>query len=53
MLESAPWYEKLTPDAYRLLRRKNGELVLQGMYTYTNRKEVKHEWRDIPTVEEQ
>ena len=44
--------EKATPDAYRLAKKSDGELVLQGAYMWqegwTN---YGHEWRDIPTVD--
>jgi hypothetical protein len=36
--------------AYRLARR-NGELVLQGCFQWTQGRDYGHEWRDVPTVE--
>ena len=41
--------ENITPVAYRL-RKKNGELVLQGAYFWQQGKDCGHDWRDIPTV---
>ena len=43
--------EKGTPDGYRLARKPNGDLVLQGAYIWQQGRDYGHEWRDIPTVE--
>jgi hypothetical protein len=40
-----------TPSAYRLVRR-NGELTLQGCFTWRSESCGGLEWRDIPTVTE-
>jgi hypothetical protein len=40
-----------TPSAYRLVRH-NGELTLQGCFTWRSEKGMDFEWRDIPTVTE-
>jgi len=42
--------ESLTPTAYRLVKR-NGELLLQGAYQWTQGVNGGVEWRDIPTIE--
>ena len=39
------------PEAYRLARYSNGDLVLQGAYTWTDGMARGVEWRDIPTVD--
>lgn len=41
------------PDEYRLYKRKNGSLVLQGAFRWSCGKSVGAEWRDLPTVEEE
>ncbi len=44
--------EKTTPDAYRLAKKPDGTLVLQGAYMWQEGwNNYGHEWRDIPTVE--
>jgi len=44
--------EKTTPDAYRLVKKQDGTLVLQGEYMWQKGRDYGHEWRDIPTVME-
>lgn len=44
--------EYRAPAAYRLLQKKDGTLVLQGAYYWTQGALGGHEWRDIPTVVE-
>ena len=47
----------LTPVAYRLGKKKDGTLVLQGKYhitivnTSTKMETYRHEWKDLETVE--
>jgi hypothetical protein len=44
--------EKTTPDAYRLAKKHDGTLVLQGAYMWQEGwNTYGHEWRDIPTVD--
>lgn len=44
--------EKTTPDAYRLVKKPDGTVVLQGAYMWHEGwNNYGHEWRDIPTVE--
>jgi len=44
--------EKLTPDAYRLAKKPDGTLILQGAYFWQEGKTYYgHDWRDIPTVD--
>lgn len=44
--------ESLTPALYRLAKKPDGTLVLQGAYTWHQGGcKGGHEWRDIPTVE--
>ncbi len=44
--------ESGTPSAYRLARKPNGDLVLQGAYVWQEGfTKSGHEWRDVPTVE--
>jgi hypothetical protein len=44
--------EKTTPDAYRLAKRPDGTLVLQGAYMWQKGwNNYGHDWRDIPTVD--
>ena len=44
--------ESLTPSAYRLGKRQDGVLVLQGAYTWhEGLSKQGYEWRDIPTVD--
>lgn len=45
--------ESMTPSGYRLMRKLNGELVLQGVYSWQEGSHHGHEWRDIPTVIEE
>lgn len=42
--------EDTMAKAYRLGRR-NGELVLQGCFQWTQGSDYGHEWRDIPIVD--
>lgn len=50
-------YERDYPFSYRLARRVNGELVLQGCFESWAygpggaQGELSQEWRDIPTVD--
>ncbi len=45
-------FEKSTPDAYRLAKKPDGTLILQGAYMWHKGwSERGHEWRDIPTIE--
>jgi hypothetical protein len=45
-------YGSNTPSAYRLRRTKEGELVMQGGYVWTEGfTNTGIEWKDIPTVE--
>lgn len=46
-----PRVEKTTPDAYRLAKKPDGTVVLQGAYMWQEGRNYGHEWRDIPTVE--
>lgn len=39
------------PSAYRLAKKQDGELVLQGAYIWSQGHNYGHEWRDIETVE--
>ena len=39
------------PGLYRLVKMGNGELVLQGCYTWQDGTKFGSEWRDIPTVD--
>ena len=43
--------ESCLATAYRLVRR-NGELTLQGCFTWRSDQDVGFEWRDIPTEEQ-
>lgn len=44
--------EKQTPDAYRLAKKVDGTLVLQGAYMWQEGcNNYGHDWRDIPTVD--
>ena len=43
--------ERTAPDAYRLGKKPNGELVLQGAYMWEEGNKYGHEWREIPTVD--
>lgn len=43
--------ERTMPDHYRLARKPNGELVLQGAYEWQQGYRGGYTWRDIPTVE--
>lgn len=43
--------ESYTPTSYRLARKPNGDVVLQGAYGWTAGQLHGHTWRDIPTVE--
>ena len=47
-------FENNIPFSYRLKRLKEtGELVLQGCFQWTQGWKTGHEWRDLPTVEEE
>jgi hypothetical protein len=41
--------ESLDPASYRLLKKKSGELVLQGAYFWQDGSNHGYEWRDIET----
>jgi hypothetical protein len=43
--------EKVAPDAYRLARKPDGALILQGAFLWQQGGYYGYEWRDIPTVE--
>ncbi len=43
--------EKTTPDLYRLGRRSNGEIVLQGAFFWQEGNTSGHNWRDLETVQ--
>jgi hypothetical protein len=44
--------EKTSPDGYRLAKKPDGALVLQGAYFWQEDwNTYGHEWRDIPTVD--
>jgi len=43
--------ESSTPSKYRLGRKPDGELVLQGAYFWQQGTIAGYEWRDIETVE--
>jgi len=44
--------EKTSPDGYRLAKKPDGTLVLQGAYFWQEGwNTYGHEWRDIPTVD--
>ena len=43
--------EKLSPDLYRLARKRNGEIILQGAYFWQEGNEYGHEWREIPMID--
>ena len=42
-----------TPSAYRLCRKKSGDLVLQGAFGWEEGATHGYEWRDIPEVQEE
>ena len=44
--------EHHAPAASCLLQKKDGTLVLQGAYYWTQGVRYNHEWKDIPTVVE-
>lgn len=44
--------EYLQPVEYRLVKKRDGTLVLRGAYKWTEGWRSGHEWRDIPTEEE-
>lgn len=47
-----PRTENLTPTAYRLAKKSDGTLVLQGAYMWREGwSSHGYEWRDIPTVD--
>ena len=39
----------LKPNAYRLLQKKDGTLVLQGRFHWERGDEYGYAWEDIPT----
>lgn len=41
---------KTAPDAYRLARKPDGTILLQGLYASKGQKDCKPKWKDIPTV---
>ncbi len=41
--------ERAAPIAYRLMKKRDGTLVLQGCYYWTLGPAIGFEWRDIPT----
>jgi len=43
--------ESTTATRYRLGRKQDGELVLQGMYFWHQGRTTGYVWRDIETVE--
>lgn len=44
--------ESTAPVAYRLAKKPDGTLVLQGAYFWMeNFNDCGHEWRDIPTID--
>ena len=43
--------ESMSPVGYRLARKPNGEVVLQGAYEWGQGSYGGYEWRDIETVE--
>ena len=51
VLAGAARVENQTPAAYRLARKPDGELVLQGAYQWQQGRDYGHTWRDIETVE--
>lgn len=53
MKVTAARIENSAPSAYRLMEKKDGSLVLQGAYNWSQGMEGGHEWRDVPTVKEQ
>jgi hypothetical protein len=46
----APRIENRTPDGYRLARKTDGEVVLQGAYRWQQGLNGGIEWRDNKTV---
>lgn len=49
--EGAATFEESDPSSYRLARRENGEVILQGAYKWWNDTGTGFRWRDIPTVD--
>lgn len=47
----AATFEESDPSSYRLARRENGEVILQGAYKWWNDTGTGFRWRDIPTVD--
>ena len=43
--------ENTSPSEYRLAKKTDGILVLQGAYYWQEGNDSGYEWRDIPTVE--
>lgn len=43
--------EKTTPDLYRLGKRSNGEIVLQGAFFWQEGNNSGLNWRDLETVQ--
>ena len=45
-------FESINPSGYRLVRKRNGEMVLQGAFHWQQGFSTSgFEWRDIPTVD--
>ena len=42
--------ERKIPEHYRLAKRLNGEIILQGAYFWQEGNNYGHTWRDIETV---
>ena len=45
--------ESTIPSGYRLMKKKDDTIVLQGAYHWSEGFKDGHEWRDIPTIEEE
>lgn len=46
------YWESTIPTSYRLAKKASGELVLQGLFQWSNNMNVGGQvWKDIPTVE--
>jgi len=43
--------EKCNPDSYRLAKKPNGEIVLQGAFLWTEGRDSGYDWREIPIVD--
>ncbi len=44
-------FEDPNPKFYRLARKKDGSIILQGAYVWHGGNGYGHEWREIPIVE--